>query len=64
LGERQLNLAPFVGKIREVLPLPLINGSLDKKNQLFIIISIVPANESHKIGVADNQVARDDQTFS
>jgi hypothetical protein len=37
-------VAQFVGKIREQLPLPLIGGTLEKKNQLFILISIVPAD--------------------
>lgn len=50
LGERQIDVAPYVGKIREVIPLILQGGSLGK-NTLFVVISIVPASESGKIGV-------------
>lgn len=44
--------------------MPLINGALEKKNALFVSISIVPKDQSHLIGVSENQVARDDQTMS
>ena len=54
-------MAPYVGKIREVVPITLAGGSLGK-NTLFVVISIVPEDQMAKLGISANQIAVDEST--